>query len=539
MLISTTGERKMAGGARPWLARRLFFPSLTDLFFSLVLTIAFLTGGDGWQALLQDGDTGYHIRTGAYILASRQIPAHDLFSFSRPGAPWYAWEWLSDVIFAGLHSLAGLKGVVLFTAILLTAVFTLVLRDALQRGANSLLTLALMFTAINASYVHLFARPHIFTFLFVVGAMILIRDDRTRHGARIWLLAPLTAIWANLHGGFVLLFPLLGLLAIGSAAEAWLDRAGRARRISDSLRYVGVALACGLASLLNPYGIQLHLHIFQSLGARWLIDLVSEFNSPTFHSGPSAFMLLLFLALAAVTPLLRKGKVTEPLWLLFLAYCALVSVRHIPIFALVATPIVAVEATAWWNDWIGRLSRRSTPRILDDIAGQMRTGFAGVTLWTPAFLAAIAFAGGMQWPTDISADHCPAALIRRHADPIASARILTVDQWADYLIYHYYPRQRVFFDGRSDFYGEQMALDYLKMTEGRASWKETLDKYRFDMVLCPVNWPLASLLRYQPDWRATDDDGKAVLFEKIRLNAAIPAVPAAIPSAASRTWPRP
>jgi hypothetical protein len=198
----SVAEKEQVRGAG--CAKRLLLPSLTDLFFILVFTMVFLVGAGGWQALLQDGDTGYHIRTGEYILATHQVPAHDLFSFSRPGAAWYAWEWLADVVFALLQAWAGLKGVVLFSAALLTAVFTLVMRDALRRGANSLIALGLLFMAINASYIHLLARPHIFTLLFAPVSMLLIAADRRQRSVRIWLLVPLTApvgqsAWRFLH----------------------------------------------------------------------------------------------------------------------------------------------------------------------------------------------------------------------------------------------------------------------------------------------------------------------------------------------------
>ena len=83
-------------------------PTLPDLFFGLLI-VALFGRPYCWQALLGDGDTGWHIRTGEYILA-HGVPARDLFSFSRAGQPWYAWEWLSDAIFAQLHAGGVLKG---------------------------------------------------------------------------------------------------------------------------------------------------------------------------------------------------------------------------------------------------------------------------------------------------------------------------------------------------------------------------------------------------------------------------------------------
>src|SRR4051812_46549357 len=94
----------------PLIAR--FLPSLTDLAFLMPVFFIFLKMG-GAPALLRDGDTGWHIRTGEWILNHHQVPFADMFSFSRPGAPWFAWEWLWDVTFALLSRAGGLAAVVL------------------------------------------------------------------------------------------------------------------------------------------------------------------------------------------------------------------------------------------------------------------------------------------------------------------------------------------------------------------------------------------------------------------------------------------
>src|ERR1039457_5212 len=77
-------------------AGRWLVPSLSDLFFITLFLWLFVAGGDGWHGLLLDGDIGWHIRTGEYILDHGAVPKTDLFTFTKPGAPWFAWEWLSD-----------------------------------------------------------------------------------------------------------------------------------------------------------------------------------------------------------------------------------------------------------------------------------------------------------------------------------------------------------------------------------------------------------------------------------------------------------
>src|ERR1039457_7139840 len=63
---------------------RLFrwLPSMTDAAFVMPLVFLFC-GMKGAQTLLGDGDTGWHLRTGEWILAHGRVPDRDIFSFTR------------------------------------------------------------------------------------------------------------------------------------------------------------------------------------------------------------------------------------------------------------------------------------------------------------------------------------------------------------------------------------------------------------------------------------------------------------------------
>src|SRR5271157_3494620 len=103
------------------------WPSFADLAF--VMPMVFLFGRmHGTGTLLLDGDTGWHIRTGQWIAAHHGVPLRDIFSFTKAGDPWYAWEWLSDLVFAWLNGFGGLRGVVLFSVFLLALTFALLFR---------------------------------------------------------------------------------------------------------------------------------------------------------------------------------------------------------------------------------------------------------------------------------------------------------------------------------------------------------------------------------------------------------------------------
>ena len=103
----------------------------------------------------------------------------------------------------------------------------------------------------------------------------------------------------------------------------------------------------------------------------------------------------------------------------------------------------------------------------------------------------------------------------QHLAPAAAMpRILTSDQWADYLIYRLYPQQRVFFDGRSDFFGPAIGSDYRKLLAGERPWRELLDRYRFDLALLPRDWALSTALDREPGWRLVYQDSVAVLYAR-------------------------
>jgi hypothetical protein len=92
-------------------------------------------------------------------------------------------------------------------------------------------------------------------------------------------------------------------------------------------------------------------------------------------------------------------------------------------------------------------------------------------------------------------------------------RIFTSDQWADYLTYRFYPRMRIFVDGRSDFFGPALGKEYIHLASARYDWEEILKRYHIDIALLPAEWPLAELLKRDPEWRLVKDDKLGILFE--------------------------
>ena len=121
---------------------------------------------------------------------------------------------------------------------------------------------------------------------------------------------------------------------------------------------------------------------------------------------------------------------------------------------------------------------------------------------------------GWNWPVDFPDSRYPASSIRNHADLISGSRIFTTDAWADYLTFRFYPRQRIFVDGRCDFFGQEMSEQYVQILKGHYGWDALMKQYDFNAALIPSQSALTSLLRVSPGWLVVDEDSQAALFRR-------------------------
>ena len=288
-------------------------------------------------------------------------------------------------------------------------------------------------------------------------------------------------------------------------------RCGVQRDWSGLRRYGTLAALCSLASLLNPCGWQLHLHIMRYLNSSWILDHVQEFQSPLIRSESMIVFALLLLATVALVP---QADRFEAVLVLVWGFLALRSARHVPFFSIAAAPVLASAIARYWARLAASAGGRSPVRIFWDLAQEFgrcpRIG-AWLPLSAAVVMAAVPAAG---FPEKIFPVQVVERNLQRLTPAAAMPRILTSDQWADYLIFRLYPKQRVFFDGRSDFYGPAIGSDYRKLLSGESPWRELLDRYQFDLALLPQDWALSTALEREPGWRLVYRDSVAVLFAR-------------------------
>ena len=469
-------------------------PSLTDVAFLMPLVFLFSSMG-GVRALLSDGDTGWHIRIGDWIRANHAVPRVDMFSFTMPGQPFFAWEWLWDLGASWIHQRWGLAGVVLVSMFVICLTFCLLFRVVNRRCGHPLLAIGVTVLAAAGSTIHWLARPHLFTMLFtviVVSILERVREGRTK---LLWWLPLLTILWANLHAGFLAGIIILGAYAAGELVSAAVtaDNAERWSRIRSAGIYLATAAGCLAASLVNPYFYHLHVHLAEYLRSPYQMKYIGEFQSVNFQDASAIYLeAMLVVAIAAAVWCIKNQLFGELILLAGWAHLALIAGRNIPIFVIVAAPISAAALVGWlhtiekarvarWIPW----AAEQFESIGEEI-GPMERPWR-IHAVCAAALALVAF--GMSLPgvgiklkPEYDVQSYPAHALSVLGDP--SHRIFTHDEWGDYLLYKLSPQgTKVFVDGRSDFYGEKLEMEYVGLMDVKYDWNKTLAKYDVDTVL--------------------------------------------------------
>jgi hypothetical protein len=513
-------------------------PSAADLIFIALLTVLLFTPLS--VRLLGDAGIGWHIRTGQQILAAHAILRVDRFSSTMAGKPWYAWEWLYDIVVGELETGLGLNGVVWLTALVIGAVFAGAFRLLIRDGTHICLALGLVLLATYASMIHFLARPHVVSWLFTFMWFAILdstermnggrlspsfRSSRFRIGRRtLWLLPVLMLVWVNMHGGFVIGVVLSAIFWLAAAWNWWYAGAGRieealekiaARQRTFDLTLVGLISVA--VSFLNPYGWNLHAHIYHYLSDRFLMNHIDEFRSPDFHGiAQRCFLILILIAVATLAARGLDLRLSGLLTVLFAVYAGLYAARNIPVssllLVLVTGPLLATKDSARLAPEPDRLSFFQR---MANVESRLRGH-----LW-PIFVAVItlviAVNGGRVGQSKLMDAHfsphrMPVEAVDHFAQIGVRGPVLAPDYWGGYLIYRLYPKTQVVVDDRHDLYGSEFFKSYITMIRAEPGWEQFLRDHPAGCILVPKNAALASVLVESPNWKQVYSDDTATIF---------------------------
>jgi hypothetical protein len=479
--------------------------SLVKVFQIYIFIYAFLFA----SRQINDADFWFHLKTGQYIFATGSIPRTELFSFTYHGIPWTAHGWLSGLLFYAVWSTIGPKLLIFVFAVLTALAFWIAFKRA---NSHPFFAAIAMLIGVWTALPNIGVRPRVFSILFAsIYLALLGRFARGVKERWIWLLIPLMVLWANLHGGFLIGLALIVLTALGMSLDLWAGVLERPDGFRARLRVLLLLfLGCGLAGLLNPYGIRLYTGPIAVLRSKIFQDLVNDWLSPNFHlaaTRPLLLLMLMTIGVLALSP--TRAKPSEVLLFVATLYATLKTQRNAVVFALVAVPMFANYFQIWFASTkfgrsFGANRTDSNPRF---------ALLFGVALLLPLVLFAFKLrATAYSSPTQESLDVPVKAVEYLKENGITGNTFAVPNVWGAYVLWAA-PNNPVYIDGR-DVYPDTFVKEYVDIYQGRIDWRRPFDERGVQIVLTEPNSFLARQLNEAHEWERVYQDNMSVAFRR-------------------------
>jgi hypothetical protein len=424
------------------------------------------------------GDQWWHLKTGKYLLeAGFDFPEEDVFSWTSKGHQWANHEWLSDTLmYLGYRSL-GLRGLIVGKGLLLLVTFALVAWMVRRRTGSWLWALPATLLAAWCSQYSVHLRPPVLTYLMAaIYLHLCLNLLRSQYLLLTHILSfLLVVLWINLHGGGILAPVVTGLILTGLllswCAARYLRQESRQRVLKIILikRFVLQLLIVSLASLVNPFGYEIHLLTLKVMRDAHLVRYVAELQMPNLHH-TKGYLVLLLLMITTGLAAVRRVKPWDVLLVLFFTQQSLKHVRHLPLFAIVATPIIFELITMGFKDIRDHITLSRGP-----LAASRYRHFLS------SMLAILALAGSLallcsRWPVFNkpffqTKGYIPSGVPGQACDFIIQnpfhGRMYNPINFAGYLIWRLSPKHhQTFTDSRFDIFGSEVMLDCMAIEGG-------------------------------------------------------------------------
>ena len=482
-----------------------------------------------------DPDLWGHIRFGQEMLARRSLLSHDPYSYSALGHAWRDHEWLTEVVMALGYEHFGVIGIKLWKLTCSAAVLLLLALGVAETAAPARLQLALLAIVAVAMAPFMQFRPQLFSFVIFAAVLAVFARHNYRGHAPLWVVIPLMALWANLHGGFLIGIVTLWVYAgVGLVENAIWNRTAR----FDLL----LLAVCGtLATVVTPYGRDTWVPVVNALKNPLTRSIIDDWKPPvTLITGVGRpnygfifFCLYAFGLIAALALTLGLTRVRGDLPLVAIALVmaggAWAAVRNLPLAAIACAAPVARHAAILQQ----RKQREWDPPTEGVVSSATRCALAFLVL---------ALAVGREslfsklLPTDSPYPSGPVEFMRRHG---LHGNVLCHFGWGEYLIWHLAPSSKVFIDGRYDtVYPLSVIEDYVKFHYAKPGADRVLYSYPHDFVLIPVDTLPYGLMEKSPGWKLVYRDRDCALFAREGSRAAtLPGIPVISSAGSARYFP--
>lgn len=455
--------------------------AITAIAAFAVYSVALLS-----PAIFNDGDTYWHICAGQWMLVHHAVLSHDPFSLAFAGRAWETQEWLAEVAMAAMFQYFGWSGVAVLTGLAMAASAT-ILSLYVAKHLDAIASLIVVVLGLSCVMPDYLARPHILALPFLTVWIVGLASASAARQSPNWLLLPIMAIWANLHGSFIfgiaLIFP-FGL-------ETTL--AEQSSRLDTARKWGLFAVAATVATLCNPQGLSGLLFPFHLMQLKSLAS-IDEWQSPSFHAVNPVEIAVLTTVFFFIWRGARISAVRLVL-LLALTHLWLEHARYGMLLGIAGAIVLVQPLSITLQSSPGAERPSRYQRLVFAGGGVLLVMFAALRILFP-----IALREGPSSPTTAVAA-VPASL--------AAMPVFNNYAFGGLLIFD---GIKPLVDSRADFYGDTYLGEYSRaINADKATVDALFTKYNVAWTILEPGDPLVAAMNRRPGWHRLYADQYAII----------------------------
>lgn len=430
---------------------------------------------------LKESDAFYHLKTGELIWETKSIPHFDVFSYTATGASWVTHEWLAELIFYFVQAFTGFWGLIFFVAFISVLTYYLIFLLAIKQGANFYVILAILFGLVFTTFKFWIPRPQIFSYLALAVLIFSLEGFRCEKKNRyLWLIIGIMLFWANTNASFLLGLVVIIFYLFAELFKKYFPYFGNRDIERKDLKKFSMAVVGAIAvCFANPNTYQSFLYPLYVRSSINILGVEEWFSVLNFwkdlHIG---FFLIeiavIFLFLA--WQLFFKKNERDIVWLGVVAGISIlpfISVRHSVFWPIAVIVPLSIVISKELKSFFEKIDYKRLPFLA---------------------LAVILILAGTRYI------NFPRDSVNRYTLPVGAVNFIEENNLkgpffnlyneGGYLIWRFWPKEKVFIDGRSEVFSEERLKEFFAVVKDSSDWNKIVnEKYKINYFI----------LAYRPD----------------------------------------